>query len=222
MGFHRRRPGQIDRAFKRGHCYSAVFLNIELLHSNDVFYDKRVWLWEDLDFNRRANEKGLVICKCYRFQQEKIKLAAGGCGELVARPPTREPLGPPEAADTQLVPASAAAGNDVAAYSARDVRASHPKHWEQEEVLAWLRKFDAPHVADAIEKRYAGRRGSFHGFMLVNYTIDEWKELGAKLLDAADICANVQKLVETAETPGSAGTDVATADSAAAAATPVE
>ena len=46
--------------------YSAVFLNIALLETHDVYYNHRLHCWEDLDFNRRVNQADLVICKCYR------------------------------------------------------------------------------------------------------------------------------------------------------------
>jgi len=52
-----------------------------------VFYfERKVWLWEDLDFNRRISEAGGVLCKCNRFQQVVDQNKRGGCADLVAAP----------------------------------------------------------------------------------------------------------------------------------------
>ena len=72
-----------------------------------------------------------------------------------------------------------------------------------------------PHVADAV-----GKRPMFHGHMLTRATEAVWEELGANTLDANMLCGEVQRLLREAAQPASTGTDVATVDSAAAAATP--
>ena len=70
-----------------------------------------------------------------------------------------------------------------------------------------------PHVADAV-----GKRRKFHGHMMTRATEAVWEELGANTLDANMLCGEVQRLLREAAQPAStAGTDVATADSAAAA-----
>jgi hypothetical protein len=86
IGFHRRSHGRLTRSFARAHVYSALFLNIGLLKDKKVFYDRRVWTWEDLDFNRRASDEGMVLCKAYRFQQQVDQIRTGGCVAGVARP----------------------------------------------------------------------------------------------------------------------------------------
>jgi hypothetical protein len=85
VGFHRKRPGLIKRAFKRAHIYSAMFLNVGLLNEKRINYDKQISIWEDIEFNRFASSKHLVFCKSYRFQQVKFQIRNGGCADVVAR-----------------------------------------------------------------------------------------------------------------------------------------
>jgi hypothetical protein len=47
-----------------------------------------------LQFNRDAEERGLVICKCYRFAFYTPQLKDGGCAEMVARPDEPKEPGP--------------------------------------------------------------------------------------------------------------------------------
>lgn len=85
IGFHRLNGWESSqRAFKRTHCTSTVILNLDKL--KDVHYLQRAWVWEDLQFNRDAEKKGLVMCKCYRFAFYTPQLKEGGCAEMVARP----------------------------------------------------------------------------------------------------------------------------------------
>jgi hypothetical protein len=85
IGFHRLNGrDNSKRAYKRTHCTSTVILNLERLKGVD--YLKRAWVWEDLEFNRDAEDKGRVICKCYRFAFSSPQLREGGCANMVARP----------------------------------------------------------------------------------------------------------------------------------------
>ena len=85
IGFHRLNGWESSqRAFKRTHCTSTVILNLDKLR--DVHYLKRAYVWEDLQFNRDAEKKGLVTCKCYRFAFYTPQLREGGCAGMVARP----------------------------------------------------------------------------------------------------------------------------------------
>ena len=53
IGFHRLNGyNSSKRAYKRTHCTSTVILNLERLKGVD--YLKRAWVWEDLQFNRDA------------------------------------------------------------------------------------------------------------------------------------------------------------------------
>lgn len=91
IGFHRLNGWESSqRAFKRTHCTSTVILNLEKL--KDVHYLKRAWVWEDLQFNRDVEEKGLVICKCYQFAFYTPQLKEGGCADMVARAANNEML----------------------------------------------------------------------------------------------------------------------------------
>ncbi len=60
-----------------------MILNLERLKGVD--YLKRAWVWEDFEFNRDAEDKGIVICKCYRFAFSSPQLTEGGCANMVAR-----------------------------------------------------------------------------------------------------------------------------------------
>eukprot|EP01047_Picozoa_sp_COSAG01_P029643 COSAG01_NODE_2039_length_8573_cov_13.642672_1_plen_2500_part_00 len=84
IGFHRKGRSRISHAFSRAHIYSAVLFNINLLKQKQLFFNRKVWLWEDLDFNRRVSEQGEVLCKCYRYQQVVDQNKSGGCAGLVA------------------------------------------------------------------------------------------------------------------------------------------
>lgn len=85
------RSGEFDSvarmAYQRGHVYSAVVLNVRLLHDIGVTYDPRLHLWEDLDFNERLNTAGDrgLIAKCQRYLQVK-RTITGGTDYMVARP----------------------------------------------------------------------------------------------------------------------------------------
>ena len=93
IGFYRLNGWETSqRAFKRTHCTSTVILNLNKL--KDVHYLKRACVWEDLQFNRDAEERGLVICKCYRFAFYTPQLKDGGCAEMVARPDEPKEPGP--------------------------------------------------------------------------------------------------------------------------------
>jgi len=86
-GFMRYRgDGHDQQAYARKHVYSALLLNITLLHEKQVFFNRSLHIWEDLDFNLRADKAGVVLCKCYRFAQHKAQMKGGGCNEWIAAP----------------------------------------------------------------------------------------------------------------------------------------
>jgi hypothetical protein len=87
IGFHRLNGWEASkRAYNRTHCTSTVLLNLgKLKEVKDVNYLKEAWVWEDLQFNRDAEEHGAVICKCYRFAFSSPQLREGGCSDMVAR-----------------------------------------------------------------------------------------------------------------------------------------
>jgi hypothetical protein len=69
-------------AYRRGHIYSAFLLNVrKVLHEQGVNFNPNLFVWEDLDFNLRAND----ICKCFRFVMIKKPYTSGGCTEHIAR-----------------------------------------------------------------------------------------------------------------------------------------
>jgi len=97
LGFYRLNGwNQSNRAYKRSHVTSTVILNLEKL--KNVEYLKKAFIWEDLQFNRdaenvssgRGEEAGggggeaAVICKCYRFAFSTPQLRGGGCHDMVA------------------------------------------------------------------------------------------------------------------------------------------
>jgi hypothetical protein len=84
IGFHRIDGyNQSKAAYSRQHVYSAIIMNLDKLR--DVDYSKECFLWEDLDFNKRASEAGAVLCKCYRFGMAKKPGMPGGCSDMVSR-----------------------------------------------------------------------------------------------------------------------------------------
>ena len=89
LGFGRYNPRNLDAVkypYKRGHVYSAMILNLELLRENEVYYDPDIYIWEDIEFNERVNNKGLMICKIQRYMQRKKQMIHGGCNGNIARP----------------------------------------------------------------------------------------------------------------------------------------
>jgi len=97
LGFYRLNGwNQSNRAYKRSHVTSTVILNLEKL--KNVEYLKKAFIWEDLQFNRDAENvasgrgeeagggggKAVVICKCYRFAFSTPQLRGGGCRDMVA------------------------------------------------------------------------------------------------------------------------------------------
>jgi hypothetical protein len=99
IGYHRLNGyDSSKRVYKRTHCTSTVILNLERLKGVD--YLKRAWVWEDLQFNRDAENRGIVICKCYRFAFSSPQLREGGCANMVSRPDA--PLDQPAPAIQQL------------------------------------------------------------------------------------------------------------------------
>jgi hypothetical protein len=88
IGFHRLNGYESSkRAYDRTHCTSTVLLNLGNLNdkAKEVNYLEKAWVWEDLQFNRDAEEHGAVICKCYRFAFSTPQLREGGCAGMVAR-----------------------------------------------------------------------------------------------------------------------------------------
>ena len=67
-------------AYLRHHVYSAYILNLDNLE--DIEYGRKHFAMEDISFNRRVSEKGLVVCKCMRWQFYKPN-QAGGCSYAV-------------------------------------------------------------------------------------------------------------------------------------------
>jgi len=96
IGFYRFNGFEAKRAYLRTHLFSTVILNLDKLV--EVDYERDAYVWEDIQFNRDAAPPphAVVSCKCYRFQFGKPQLREGGCVELVARPPDRPLLLPPE------------------------------------------------------------------------------------------------------------------------------
>ena len=112
LGFHRHHPKhQFVNAYSRQHVVSAVILNLRLLKDSTLRYDPRIHVMEDLHFNEMANKKGLLICKCYRYQQVKRTLGYGGCSGSVARPEAQpdQAKTPEAASDEQPLAANALA-----------------------------------------------------------------------------------------------------------------
>jgi hypothetical protein len=83
IGFHcRGMPIASKNAYSRAHTNSTYILNLRALR--DVEFNKSVFMWEDLDFNVRANNQhGIVTCRCYRFQQVNVTMKSGGCSDGV-------------------------------------------------------------------------------------------------------------------------------------------
>eukprot|EP00658_Telonema_sp_P-2_P015142 TRINITY_DN1580_c0_g1_i11.p1 TRINITY_DN1580_c0_g1~~TRINITY_DN1580_c0_g1_i11.p1 ORF type:complete len:1156 (-),score=118.62 TRINITY_DN1580_c0_g1_i11:494-3961(-) len=88
------------RAYARKHVYSATFFNVTLLKSKNIEFNPNLYVWEDLDFNLRADDAGVVMCKCYRFAQYKAQMQSGGCNAFIAsvepEPKPGEDLASPE------------------------------------------------------------------------------------------------------------------------------
>lgn len=79
------KDGSARWAYKRGHVYSAVILNVKQLEDIGVSYNPRLHLWEDLDLNERVNAGGGLLAKCQRYLQVKRNIG-GGTDYMVARP----------------------------------------------------------------------------------------------------------------------------------------
>ena len=95
LGFGRYNPRNLDSIrypYKRGHVYSAMILNLELLKKHQVYYDPDIHIWEDIEFNERVaatrDDAGdaLMICKIQRYMQHKKQMNHGGCNGNIARP----------------------------------------------------------------------------------------------------------------------------------------
>jgi len=97
LGFYRLNGwNQSNRAYKRSHVTSTVILKLNKL--KNIEYLKKAFVWEDLQFNREAenvasgrgeetgggSREAAVICKCYRFAFATPQLRAGGCHNMVA------------------------------------------------------------------------------------------------------------------------------------------
>jgi hypothetical protein len=86
LGFGRvGRYCRVRYPYKRTHIYSAVILNLKLLKNEKLNYNPNIHVWEDLDFNERLEEKGLLLCKCQRFAQVKKQMPHGGANYMIAR-----------------------------------------------------------------------------------------------------------------------------------------
>ena len=98
LGFYRLNGwNQSNRAYKRSHVTSTVILNLNKL--KNIEYLKKAFIWEDLHFNRDAENvasgrgegagggggEAAVICKCYRSAFSTPQLRAGGCHDMVAK-----------------------------------------------------------------------------------------------------------------------------------------
>jgi len=122
LGFYRLNGfNQSKRAYKRSHVTSTVILNLKKLKNVDYF--KKAFVWEDLQFNRDAEDvarergggqldgggsgEAAVICKCYRFAFSTPQLREGGCHDMVANKivlsaPSAEDTPAEETSDTSL------------------------------------------------------------------------------------------------------------------------
>lgn len=83
LGFARYSPHlfRAKAAYCRGHVYSSYILNVErVVQQQGISFDPQLFIWEDLDFNRRAHD----VCKCVRFCMLKRVYRRGGCTEWVA------------------------------------------------------------------------------------------------------------------------------------------
>lgn len=78
--------------FRRTHVTSATIMNAALLAEHDIYFDQRIFVWEDLDFNLRLSAAGLVIAKSYRQMLFKVNMPTGGCAGYASRcTPVPEP-----------------------------------------------------------------------------------------------------------------------------------
>ena len=104
IGFHRIDGlNRSKAAYSRRHVYSAIIMNLNKLQ--DVDYNEKCFLWEDLDFNLRASEEaGAVLCKCYRFGMGKKTGMPGGCSDMVSRPEAAAAEVPPLVLPTEVAP----------------------------------------------------------------------------------------------------------------------
>jgi len=86
IGFYRfNGTTNFNAAYSRKNIYSAVLWNVRVLQDKKLNFDYKVHVWEDIDFNKRASDEGVVLCKCNRFQQLKLQVRTGGCSDGVAR-----------------------------------------------------------------------------------------------------------------------------------------
>lgn len=91
-------------AFKRTHVASATIFNGALLAENAIYFDKGIFVWDDLDLNVRANAAGLVIVKSYRQALFKVDMPEP---ELKLKPepePELEPELEPEPEPVPVLP----------------------------------------------------------------------------------------------------------------------
>lgn len=72
----RQNINNIRIAFGRTHLFAAIFLNLKKL--GYIEYNKDAWAMEDIDFNKRTDERGGVLVKCRRFLAQKKRLDHGG------------------------------------------------------------------------------------------------------------------------------------------------
>jgi hypothetical protein len=98
LGFGRfNRFNRQHAPYRRGHVVSAVLLNIALLEKQELWFNPKIWVMEDLEFNERVNTAGLLICKCQRFAQVKKQMpGSGGCNLQIAGGSSVEPEPEPE------------------------------------------------------------------------------------------------------------------------------
>ena len=84
-GFYRHHPKHTypKTAYAHKQVVSAVLHNVPWLRRHGVRYRRGVWCMEDLLFNRDVAAAGGVVCKWYRFAQNKVNLGAGGCAGLL-------------------------------------------------------------------------------------------------------------------------------------------
>jgi hypothetical protein len=60
---------------------SAAIFNLALLEQHSLFFNRDVFVWEDLDFNLRVTDKKLVLAKCYTHGLVKVNMPIGGCAD---------------------------------------------------------------------------------------------------------------------------------------------
>lgn len=70
----------IQRPYQKTHVFSVIYMNAAAAKEHKLQYDKAEGCREDVSFNNRAKDKGLIIKYC-RFMPFKVHCTVGGCSE---------------------------------------------------------------------------------------------------------------------------------------------